>query len=150
MATYTTNLNLKKPAGSENVSIGDINNNMDTIDSAVGTLNDQIASISTGTLSSETGVTNIRTSLVKSIKTVTLITILQKTLVLNQNNLLAILPSGFRPRDSIIIAARNATKETFVKVEISSSSGGIYVYPTSADSDASAANIQISVTFISA
>ena len=44
MATYTTNLNLKKPAGSENVSIGDINNNMDTIDSAVGTLNDQIAS----------------------------------------------------------------------------------------------------------
>ena len=43
MATYTTNLNLKKPAGSENVSIGDINNNMDTIDSAVGTLSDQIA-----------------------------------------------------------------------------------------------------------
>lgn len=42
MATYTTNLNLKKPAGSENVSIGDINNNMDTIDSAVGTLSDQI------------------------------------------------------------------------------------------------------------
>ena len=46
MATYTTNLNLKKPAGSENVSIGDINNNMDTIDSAVGTLSDQIASVS--------------------------------------------------------------------------------------------------------
>ena len=49
MATYTTNLNLKKPAGSENVSIGDINNNMDTIDSAVGTLSDQIAS-KTGSL----------------------------------------------------------------------------------------------------
>jgi hypothetical protein len=39
MASYTTNLNLKKPAGSENVAIGDINNNMDIIDSAVGTLN---------------------------------------------------------------------------------------------------------------
>ena len=39
MASYTTNLNLKKPAGSENVAIGDINNNMDTIDQAFGTLN---------------------------------------------------------------------------------------------------------------
>ena len=39
MASYTTNLNLKKPAGSENVAIGDINNNMDLIDSAYGTLN---------------------------------------------------------------------------------------------------------------
>lgn len=39
MASYTTNLNLKKPAGSENVAIGDINGNMDTIDSAYGSLN---------------------------------------------------------------------------------------------------------------
>lgn len=42
MASYTTNLNLKKPAGSENVAIGDINNNMDTIDTAYGTLNSNI------------------------------------------------------------------------------------------------------------
>ena len=42
MASYTTNLNLKKPAGSENVAIGDINNNMDTIDTAYGTLNSKI------------------------------------------------------------------------------------------------------------
>lgn len=38
MASYTTNLNLKKPAGSDNINIADINTNMDTIDSAVGTL----------------------------------------------------------------------------------------------------------------
>ncbi len=43
MASYTTNLNLKKPAGSENVAIGDINNNMDVIDQAYGALSDQIA-----------------------------------------------------------------------------------------------------------
>lgn len=42
MASYTTNLNLKKPAGSENVAIGDINNNMDTIDNAYGTLNSKL------------------------------------------------------------------------------------------------------------
>lgn len=42
MASYTTNLNLKKPAGSENVAIGDINNNMDTIDTAYGTLNSNL------------------------------------------------------------------------------------------------------------
>ena len=47
MASYTTNLNLKKPAGSENVSIGDINNNMDTIDQAYGALNSKIATQST-------------------------------------------------------------------------------------------------------
>lgn len=44
MASYTTNLNLKKPAGSENVSIGDINNNMDAIDSAYGTVTSQLSS----------------------------------------------------------------------------------------------------------
>ena len=44
MASYTTNLNLKKPAGSENVAIGDINNNMDIIDNAYGTLNSNITS----------------------------------------------------------------------------------------------------------
>ena len=45
MASYTTNLNLKKPAGSENVAIGDINNNMDTIDQAFGTLNSKIGKL---------------------------------------------------------------------------------------------------------
>jgi len=43
MASYTTNLNLKKPSGSENVAIGDINNNMDTIDQAYGTLNSNLS-----------------------------------------------------------------------------------------------------------
>lgn len=32
MATYTSKFNLKKPAGSENMNIADINGNMDTID----------------------------------------------------------------------------------------------------------------------
>ena len=35
MATYTTNYNLKKPAGTENINIADINSNMDTIDTAL-------------------------------------------------------------------------------------------------------------------
>lgn len=45
MATYTTNLNLKKPAASDNVSIGDINGNMDTLDSAVAGKQDQHSAI---------------------------------------------------------------------------------------------------------
>lgn len=45
MASYTPNLNLKKPAGSENVSIGDINTNMDAIDTAYGTLNGNLATM---------------------------------------------------------------------------------------------------------
>lgn len=35
MATYTSNLNLKKPAGTETADIGDINSNMDLIDAGV-------------------------------------------------------------------------------------------------------------------
>ena len=45
MASYTTNLNLKKPSGSEAVAIGDINGNMDTIDTAYGTLNGNIQAL---------------------------------------------------------------------------------------------------------
>ena len=45
MATYTTNLNLKKPAESENYNILDWNNNSDKIDTAYGTLNSQIVSM---------------------------------------------------------------------------------------------------------
>lgn len=52
MASYTTNLNLKKPAGSENVAIGDINNNMDAIDTAYGTLNSKMPK--TGTITGTT------------------------------------------------------------------------------------------------
>lgn len=36
MATYTTNLGLKKPEGTDYVLIGDINGNMDTVDSTIG------------------------------------------------------------------------------------------------------------------
>ena len=36
MATYTQNLDLKKPAQSDKIRIADINNNMDTIDGVVG------------------------------------------------------------------------------------------------------------------
>lgn len=50
MASYTTNLNLKKPSGSEAVVIGDINGNMDTIDTAIGALNNKfIVTTITGT-----------------------------------------------------------------------------------------------------
>lgn len=44
MATYTSNLNLKKPAANENVNIADINSNMNLIDSAVGNLQSAIGS----------------------------------------------------------------------------------------------------------
>ena len=40
MATYTPNMQLKKPAGSDYVKVDDLNGNMDTIDGAVGKLTD--------------------------------------------------------------------------------------------------------------
>lgn len=41
MATYTTNLNLKKPAQSDKIRIADINGNMDDIDAAVGDIGER-------------------------------------------------------------------------------------------------------------
>ena len=35
MASYTSNYNLKKPAGTENININDINGNMDILDAAL-------------------------------------------------------------------------------------------------------------------
>lgn len=55
MATYTTNLHLKKPATTDTASIGDINNNMDTIDAAYGST----AGVGTGT-STEPQFTSIK------------------------------------------------------------------------------------------
>ena len=40
MATYTTNLDLKKPAQSDKIRIADINGNMDKIDEAFGDIGD--------------------------------------------------------------------------------------------------------------
>lgn len=36
MASYTSNLNLKKPAGTEDINVADINGNMDLIDAKFG------------------------------------------------------------------------------------------------------------------
>ena len=36
MATYTSKLNLKKPAGTEDINVNDLNGNMDTIDAYCG------------------------------------------------------------------------------------------------------------------
>ena len=62
MASYTTNLNLKKPSGSENVAIGDINNNMDTIDTAYGTLNSKSTPVyrkASQTITFSNGIANV-------------------------------------------------------------------------------------------
>ena len=45
MASYTSTLNLKKPSGSENVAIGDINGNMDLIDEFANGINTKLANI---------------------------------------------------------------------------------------------------------
>lgn len=42
MASYTSNYNLKKPAGTENININDINGNMDIIDAALAKTNESL------------------------------------------------------------------------------------------------------------
>ena len=45
MSSQTTNLHLVKPADGETADIGVINSNMDTIDSAVGTLQQSVSNV---------------------------------------------------------------------------------------------------------
>ena len=46
MASYTPNLNLKKPAGTENMNINDINGNSDIIDAALARTYGSLSTIS--------------------------------------------------------------------------------------------------------
>ena len=48
MATYTSNLNLKKPALDDDALITDINNNMDILDAAANGIEDALAIVATG------------------------------------------------------------------------------------------------------
>lgn len=48
MATYTSNLNLKKPALDDDALITDINNNMDILDAAANGIQDALAIVATG------------------------------------------------------------------------------------------------------
>lgn len=48
MATYTTNFDLKKPAGDENMNINDINGNMDDIDTALRKTDEAVAIVAKG------------------------------------------------------------------------------------------------------
>ena len=46
MATYTPNLNLKKPAGTEDINVADMNGNSDILDAAIKALLDFVATTS--------------------------------------------------------------------------------------------------------
>ena len=68
-------------------------------------------------------------------------------MVLNENNLLGIVPNGFRPSNTIVTIAWNDTKECFMKLQLSSSSGGLYVTATPETADAAAQNVYVYVTY---
>lgn len=48
MASYTPNYNLKKPADADSYDIADANGNMDIIDGALNTLNNQVGLLDSG------------------------------------------------------------------------------------------------------
>ena len=55
MATYTSNLNLKKPAVSDKIRIADFNNNADLIDAAYGTVDTSLGKLGSGMAIISTG-----------------------------------------------------------------------------------------------
>ena len=99
MASYTTNLNLKKPDGTENINIADINNNMDTIDAAIGTT-------STGTITKTSRVTS--GTLVDTVcrKTGRIVNVSGRIHTITDSTVTAsgaffVIPEGFRPASTI-------------------------------------------------
>ena len=112
----------------------------------VNTLSDHIATQTTSSTAAS-GVTKIRDTVIKSLKTVTINLILQKSLVLDTGNLLTTLPEGYRPKQNMLLTARNDTRNSWVYCEIKAN-GDVQIVPTSADSVAAAANIYISATYV--
>lgn len=61
MAEYTQNLNLKKPAGTDNVLISDINGNMDILDAKAKELKDKAAAVEAKTDANAVRIDNLAT-----------------------------------------------------------------------------------------
>ena len=97
MASYTSNLNLKKPAGSENVAIGDINGNMDTIDANLGPLVGSTKWADWQTVNNYTNGESWNGSYYTKIGKVTYLRISVKGLTANTQTDIFTLPSGYRP-----------------------------------------------------
>ena len=119
-----------------------------TIANELDTLKSGLTSVATAEITVNEGVTIISQGLRKSVNTVTLICVLQKVMTLDTANLLCILPSGYRPPHTFEFVAINSTKGLPIVAEVSSTSGGVYVRPTSASADAAAQNINVFLTYV--
>ena len=100
------------------------------------------------TLAIAQGVTNITSKVMKYGNVVSIIATLQKVMVLNQYNRLAILPSDCLPPTTLRFYAVNGTKSTHIYVQISATSGVIEVEALPATADATAQNIMIAISYI--
>lgn len=130
MASYTTNLNLKKPAGSENVAIGDINNNMDAIDAAYGTLNSK-TSAELGVYSNRVqNVSSTEPAIVTKRGNVCVISGYIEYLVSptsSQTSILTI-PSGYMPASNIYTTVVRASDGKAFAAQVSLSSGNVNIF----------------------
>ena len=105
MATYTTNINLKKPTTSEMYNVLDWNDNSDKIDAAYGALNSQIASdwgtkTTTWLASVEQDSSGCSAVFSKAGKSMT-ISITTASRAHSENDTIATIESGFRPNVAI-------------------------------------------------
>ena len=62
MASYTSHYNLKKPAGTEDINVNDINTNMDAIDAAIYSVSDktQITVLAANWTATQTSANNVK------------------------------------------------------------------------------------------
>lgn len=119
----------------------------DTIANALNLVGKAVNTQKLTTPSLASGVTNVNYQLAKKDDIIALQTILQKTLVLNEYNLLCTLPAGFRPPSMISFIGVNSTKGTPIQVR-ALASGGVEVYPTAESADAVPSNIGISIVYM--
>ena len=70
-----------------------------------------------------------------------------KTLVLNTDNLIAILPTALRPDHNVYIAGYNSSKGCLITCFIDATTGGVYIYPIAATADASSQNITFNFVY---
>ena len=126
MATYTTNLNLKKPASTDQYNVADMNGNMDTLDSAYDNLEKKTSV--TVTLNQ----TNVSSGSVTVTKTGRVVNVRVGVTVSGSGTLqIATFSSSYAPSSSVyfIMLTGGVTSDTHNgKIGYVNSSGAISIY----------------------
>lgn len=130
MATYTPNYNLKKPADSDSYDIADANGNMDIIDGALNTLNNQIVTQTVANPVTFNTTSTTSTSRVSSLsKCANVISLHIEVNMVNGSGwgVVGVVNSAYKPKHETYITVSNLSAST-IKTAYIDTDGNIRIF----------------------